>query len=129
MLGFQTAAETSFEAFLAVSAGSTYQRQLEGYAVSLLDQKCTRQDWCVIGFEDDVPVARAALWSLPGEDVPSDSVLIEADWTEPGIDGGSALLAHVHELAAAHGSRDLQHHVDSPPGPPQYQEHESERTR
>ncbi len=40
-----------------------------------------------------------------------------------------SLLAGVDDLAAAHGTEALTHHVDSPPGPPQYQENEDARLR
>jgi hypothetical protein len=55
--------------------------------------------------------------------------LIEADWEDPALSGGHALLAHMHELARALGPVALRHHVDAPAGPPQYQENESARVR
>jgi hypothetical protein len=76
-----------------------------------------------------VPVARAALWAIPDDAIPTDLVLIEADWNDPDLAGGRALLAHVHERAAAIGAATLRHHVDSPPTASQYQEHESARVR
>jgi ribosomal protein S18 acetylase RimI-like enzyme len=129
MLSFLTAEEASMEAFLSVSAASPYQPQLREYAHSLLEQRCTRPEWCLLGLVENMPVARAALWALPDEAVPSDVVLIEANWSEPDLAGAHALLKQTHELAAALGAREAQHHVDSPPGRPQYQEHESERVR
>jgi ribosomal protein S18 acetylase RimI-like enzyme len=57
------------------------------------------------------------------------SFLIEADWEDPALSGGHALLAHMHELARALGPVALRHHVDAPAGPPQYQENESARVR
>jgi ribosomal protein S18 acetylase RimI-like enzyme len=127
MLSFLTGDEASMEAFLSVSEASPYQPPLRDYAHSLLEQRCTRPEWCVIGVAADVPVARAAFWAMPDEEVPSDLVLIDADWSQPQLADGHALLARMHELAGALGARKLQHHVDSPPGPPQYQENESER--
>ena len=124
-----TADEASVEGFLSVSAASPHQPQLREYAHSLLQQGCTRPDWCMLALDADAPVARAALWALPNEAVPSDVVLIDANWAEPDLSGGHVLLKRIHELAAALGARELQHHVDSPPGPPQYQEGESERVR
>jgi hypothetical protein len=50
MLSFLTAEEASMEAFLSVSAASPYQPQLREYAHSLLEQRCTRPDWCLLGF-------------------------------------------------------------------------------
>jgi ribosomal protein S18 acetylase RimI-like enzyme len=129
MVSFLTADKASLDAFLSVSAASPYQPQLEKYAHSLLDQQCTKPDWCLVGSKGGAPVARAALWAFPGETVPSDIVLIDADWSDADLKAGRALLTRTHQLAAEFGAVELQHHVDSPPGPPQYQEHESERVR
>jgi ribosomal protein S18 acetylase RimI-like enzyme len=128
-LRIRTADEASLEAFLAVSARSRFQQQLRDYADALLRQRSTRPEWCVVGFSSRTPVARAALWALPNEGVPSDVVMIDADWHEPELAGGRAVLEHLHELAAAHGAQQLHHHIDTPPGPPQYQEDESARAR
>jgi ribosomal protein S18 acetylase RimI-like enzyme len=127
MLAFVTAEEASMEAFLSVSAASPYHELLQEYAQSLIRQRCTRPDWCVLGLEAGAPVARAALWAPPGQAVPTDIVLIDADWGDEDLSAGRALLDRVHELAGALGAERMQHHVDSPPGPPQYQENESAR--
>jgi RimJ/RimL family protein N-acetyltransferase len=129
VLAFVTAEEASMDAFLSVSARSRYQPQLEDYLASLLKQRFTKPDWCVVGVVGGVPVGRAALWALPGHEVPTDTVLIDADWNDPELAAGRALLVEVHDLAAAHGADALSHHVDSPPGPPQYQENEEARVR
>ena len=117
------------EAFLSVSASSPYQEELREYARSLLEQRCTKPAWCVIALEEGVPVARAALWSLPEQEAPSDLVLIDADWSDDELAAGRALLARMHETAGALGSDVLTHSVDSPPGAPQYQETEDARIR
>ena len=79
MLEFVTAAEASTDAFLSVSARSPYQRQLEEYLASLLQRRSTKPDWCVLGLQAEVPVARAALRALPDHEVPTDIVLIDAE--------------------------------------------------
>lgn len=117
------------DAFLSVSDASPYQGELREYVESLLQQRCTKPDWCVLGLEAGKPVARAALWSLPGQAVPTDIVLIEADWSDEHLSAGQALLTHVHGLAGGLGADALSHHVDSPPGAPQYQENEDARIR
>jgi RimJ/RimL family protein N-acetyltransferase len=129
MLAFATAEQASMEAFLSVSASSQYQEQLREYTRSLLEQRCTKPAWCVLALDDDVPVARAAFWSLPGQDGPSDLVLIEADWGDDELSAGRALLSRMHELAMGLGTDILTHSVDSPPGAPQYQENEDARIR
>jgi hypothetical protein len=94
MLTFATAEEATLDAFLSVSAGSPYQAELREYAESLLRQQCTRPSWCLLAFDSEVPVARAALWALPNEPVPSDIVLIDADWNDPDLADAHALLPH-----------------------------------
>jgi ribosomal protein S18 acetylase RimI-like enzyme len=129
MLAFATAEESSMDAFLSVSAASPYQERLREYADSLIRQRCTRPSWCVLGVEEGVPLARAALWALPDEALPTDVVLIDADWNDRDLAGGHALLTRLHELAGDLGADALSHHVDSPPGAPQYQENEDARIR
>ena len=129
MLEFVTAAEASLDAFLSVSARSRYQRQLEEYLGMLLEKRSTKPEWCPVGMDGAVAVARAALWALPDGDVPTDVVLIDTDWNDADLAAGRLLLSSLHELAIGHGADALTHHVDSPPGPPQYQEHTDARIR
>ena len=129
MLTFVTAQEASVDAFLSVSEGSPYQPQLREYAESLLRQQCIKPAWCVLGLEAGAPVARAALWALPGQAVPTDIVLIEADWRDERLSAGRELLSTMHALAAGLGAGSVGHSVDSPPTAPQYQECEDARIR
>jgi ribosomal protein S18 acetylase RimI-like enzyme len=119
---FVTAEETSIDDFLSVSASSPFQAELRAYAEALLERRSTRASWCLLELDAGVPVARGAFWALPDETVPTDLVLIATDWSDPELDAGRALLVHAEERAAGLGSAALQHHVDDPPGPPQYQE-------
>jgi ribosomal protein S18 acetylase RimI-like enzyme len=126
---FATASETSLEAFLSASERSRYQSELREYAELLLRQECTQLDWCVVGRDGATPVARAALWAMPRQPVPTDLVLIEADWHDRDLASARALLTEMHDRAGALGADSLSHSVDSPPGPPQYQEDEDARAR
>jgi ribosomal protein S18 acetylase RimI-like enzyme len=128
-LRFLTADEASLETFLSASEGSPHQEQLRAYAETLFEHGSTRPEWCLVGLEDGEPAARAALWALPGNLVPTDIVLIAADWEDDELSGGRALMSEVHELARSLGTKALSHHVDSPPGPPQWQENEEARIR
>jgi ribosomal protein S18 acetylase RimI-like enzyme len=128
-LRFVIADEASLESFLSASQGSPYQEQLREYAETLLERGSTRPEWCLVGLDDGEPTARAALWALPGHAVPTDIVLIAADWDDDELSGGHALLPEVHKLAHSLGAKALSHHVDSPPGPPQWQENEEARIR
>jgi ribosomal protein S18 acetylase RimI-like enzyme len=126
---FVAADEASLETFLSASKESPYQEQLREYAETLLQRGSTRLEWCLVGLEDGEPAARAALWALPGHAVPTDIVLIAADWGDDELSGGNELLPEVHELARSLGAKALSHHVDSPPGAPQWQENEDARIR
>jgi ribosomal protein S18 acetylase RimI-like enzyme len=129
MLAFVTAQDASLDAFLSVSDGSPYQERLREYAESLVRQQCTRPDWCVLGLEAGAPVARAALWAMPGQAVPTDIVLIDADWGDESLAAGQAVLERVSSLAGELGADALSHSVDSPPAAPQYQENQAARIR
>jgi ribosomal protein S18 acetylase RimI-like enzyme len=129
VLEFATVDEVSTDTFLSVSSASPYQEQLREYLESLLEQGFTRPDWCIVGLETSEPVSRAAFWAMPGHNVPTDLVLIAVDWAEKDLSAGQALLARLHELACGLGADALAHSVDSPPGPPQYQENEDARIR
>jgi ribosomal protein S18 acetylase RimI-like enzyme len=129
MLEFATAEEASMDAFLSVSDGSTYERQLRAYADSLVEQRCTKPSWCLLALRGNDPVARGALWSLADQEVPTDIVLIDAEWSDDELAAGRAVLSRLHELARALGAGVLSHHVDNPPAAPQYQENEEARVR
>jgi ribosomal protein S18 acetylase RimI-like enzyme len=129
MLAFATAKDASMGAFLSVSEASPYQQQLCEYAESLVRQQCTTPEWCVLGLDEGAPVARAALWAMPGHTVPTDIVLIDADWGDESLAAGQALLERLSSLAGELGADTLSHSVDSPPAAPQYQENETARIR
>jgi ribosomal protein S18 acetylase RimI-like enzyme len=126
MLTFVTADEAEFN---AVSAGSQHRAQLEEYLDSILRQRATRPEWCVVALDGETPIARGALWAPAGQPVPTDFVLLDADWDEPGLASAHALLARLHELARDLGTEALSHHVDDPPAAPQYQEYPEARLR
>jgi ribosomal protein S18 acetylase RimI-like enzyme len=126
MLTFVTADEARFN---AVSAGSAYRVQLEEYLQSVLSQRATRPEWLVVALEGETPIARGALWAPAGRPVPTDFVLLDADWADPSLAPAHALLARLHERARELGAEALSHHVDDPPAAPQYQEHAKERVK
>jgi RimJ/RimL family protein N-acetyltransferase len=94
----------------------------QAYLKTLLEQRCTRPEWMVADGD-----SRAVLWTSPGGEAPSHVVLIETDWGDRHLVAGRALMARVHELAARLGAEELAHTVDSPPVPPQLQEHPEAR--
>jgi RimJ/RimL family protein N-acetyltransferase len=129
VLAFLTADQASIEPFLAASDGSPHQRERRAYLETLVAQRCTSPGWCVVGLDGEVPVARAALWALPGGTVPSHIVLIDTDWADEELTAGRALMSDLHERARGLGAHALEHTVDSPAVAPQYQEHADARIR
>lgn len=129
MLTFVTADEASIDAFLSVSEASPFHDRLRAYLESLVRQGCTKPEWCLVGLDAGRPVARGALWALPEHPVPTDIVLIDADWSDPDLVGGRELLNELHQLARTFGADVLSHSVDAPPNAPQYQENEADRGR
>jgi ribosomal protein S18 acetylase RimI-like enzyme len=126
VLTFVTADEARFN---AVAAGSPYSAQLEEYLASILTQRATRPEWCVVALDGERPIARGALWAPAGQPVPTDFVLLDADWDEPRLAGAHRLLTRLHEQARELGGEALSHHVDDPPAAPQYQEHAEARVQ
>jgi ribosomal protein S18 acetylase RimI-like enzyme len=108
--------------FLSVTADSPNQEQLREYAEALIARRCTNPEWCFVGSSGGAAACRAAFWSMPGQPVPTDLVLIDSDWSERELASARALLAHMHARARELGAADLTHHIDEPTGPPQYQE-------
>jgi RimJ/RimL family protein N-acetyltransferase len=99
------------------------------YLDTLVAAGCTRPEWWVVRFDGDAPVARAALWALPGGVVPTNIVLIETDWADDALAAGRELMTAVHERAVVLGAGSLEHTIDSPAVPAQYQEHPEARVR
>jgi ribosomal protein S18 acetylase RimI-like enzyme len=126
-LTFATAEETSMESFLSVTAASPNQERIRAYADDLISRRCTRPAWCVVGASGGAAVTRAAFWSLPGQPVPTDLVLVDTDWRDDELRSARALLDHMHARARSVGAARLMHHVDEPVGPPQYQDHAADR--
>ncbi len=124
-----TADKASMDAFLSVTMASPHQRQLRDYAESLLQQRCTKPEWCVLAFDGGAPVARAALWTLPGGEAPTDLVLIDTDWDGSDRSAVQAALAKAHDLARELGAQELNHSIDTPAAAPQYQDNERARIR
>ncbi|MFD7308213.1 GNAT family N-acetyltransferase [Promicromonospora sp. NPDC059942] len=87
------------------------------YLAGLLDNGCTRPDWCLVAERDGELVGNVVLWTIPGRSVPMDLVLFE-----PGDDEtAAALLAHAAELARSLGADTQGHVLDAPSQAPQFQ--------
>ena len=87
------------------------------YLSGLLNNDCTRPEWCLVAERDGRLTGNVVLWTIPGRTVPMDIVLLE-----PGDpDTGEALLAHAAALARELGAQTQGHVLDSPAQGPQFQ--------
>ncbi|MBM7493234.1 putative N-acetyltransferase YhbS [Micromonospora luteifusca] len=97
------------------------------YLTDLLAKGCTRPEWCLVAEDDGRLVGSVVLWTMPGNEMPIDVVLLEAPWDDPDLTVGLALLAEAATLARTLGATELGHVVDSPAQAPQFQRHPEER--
>ncbi|MBE1485928.1 GNAT family N-acetyltransferase [Plantactinospora soyae] len=91
------------------------------YLTDLLAKGCTRPQWCLVAEGGGHLVGSVVLWALPGGEVPTDVVLLEAPWADPEPAVGLALLTEAAVVAGRHGATGLGHVVDSPAQAPQFQ--------
>ncbi|GGO21244.1 GNAT family N-acetyltransferase [Micromonospora parathelypteridis] len=97
------------------------------YLTDLLAKRCTRPEWCLVAEDRGRLIGAVALWTMPGNDVPSDVVLVEAPWDDPELTVGLALLTEAANLARKLGATEQGHVVDSPAQAPQFQRHPEQR--
>ncbi|QES51337.1 mycothiol acetyltransferase [Streptomyces venezuelae] len=96
------------------------------YLERLLDSGCTRPEWCLVAEgADGRPAGSVVLWTLPGQTVPLALVLFEVPVDAP--DAGTALLDAAAAKAAELGATELEHVLDSPAQPPQFQRDPEQR--
>ncbi|MFB7371057.1 GNAT family N-acetyltransferase [Streptomyces sp. NPDC056222] len=90
------------------------------YLTQLLDNACTRPEWCLVAEDGDGRLTGSVvLWTIPGHEVPLAVVLFEAPADSP--ETATALLDAAAAKARELGATDLEHVVDSPAQAPQFQ--------
>ncbi|MFI6761837.1 mycothiol acetyltransferase [Micromonospora sp. NPDC050417] len=97
------------------------------YLTDLLTKGCTRPQWCLVAEDDGRLVGNVVLWTMPGHEMPTDVVLLEAPWDDPDLTVGLALLTEAATLARTLGATELGHVVDSPVQASQFQRHPERR--
>jgi GNAT superfamily N-acetyltransferase len=95
------------------------------YFDNLLRRGSTQLDWCMLAERDGTRVGSAALYALPGTDVPASIVLIDAPWTD--ADTAREVVAAVSRRARDLGATELEFALDTPTGPPRFLRHPAER--
>jgi len=113
--------------FIKAAGSPDHQLEVREYLDRMFAAGSMRPEWCFVA-EGDVerPLGRVAFWTLPGMEEPFALVLIDvADGDYAGV--GRSLLRHVLEEARALGAGEIEHVVDDPPMPPQFQNNAQKR--
>lgn len=95
---------------------------MQHYVEKMLSLGSMRREWCFLVESDGQELGRFAFWCLPDAIVPSDIVLVDADWTRADIDQlGRDLIRLAKDTAASLGAIRFGHVLDSPAQAPQWQ--------
>ncbi len=114
---------------LFVEAGGhpEYREEVKQYLTSMFAVGSMRPEWCIVAEDENRHVGRAALWALPGMEEPLALVLLDVPWEYNHLGVGRRLLEDVLAHARALGAEEIEHVIDAPPMPPQFQHHPEKR--
>ena len=105
-----------------------HREEVKRYLESMFAAGSMRPEWCFVAQRGkDRPLGRVAFWTLPGTEKPFALVLLDVPWDGDHMDAGRRLLGDVLEEARALGAAEIEHVLDAPPMPPQFQHHPEER--
>jgi GNAT superfamily N-acetyltransferase len=109
------------------SEGETPEKAagLRAYLDSQLAAGSIRPEWCFVAERDGRQLGRAALYAMPGVDVPASIALLETSWDEPAA--GPEVLRLVAAQARDLGAAELEYALDAPPVAPRFQYHPAEQ--
>jgi RimJ/RimL family protein N-acetyltransferase len=115
---------------LFVETGSPEHREeVIRYLQSMFTAGSMRPEWCFVTQEEveDRPLGRVAFWTLPGMEEPFALVLLDVPWDGDYMGVGARLLEDVLYKARSLGAKEIEHVLDAPPMPPQFQHRPEER--
>lgn len=107
--------------FAALPGQADRNADVRDYVTQMVADSAMRPAWCFVAERGGEAAGAAALWTLPGEMVPLDVVLVEAPWHEPDLATGTHLLRKVLDIARDLGAGTIGHVLDDPPAWPQWQ--------
>ncbi len=113
--------------FVESGGDPAHHGEVRRYLDAMFAAGSMRPEWCFVAEEHGGPVGRIAFWTLPGMEEPLALVLFDAPWREDHRGTGARLLGHALEEARALGAGGIEHVLDDPPMPPQFQHHPEER--
>jgi RimJ/RimL family protein N-acetyltransferase len=113
--------------FVGAAGSPDHRREVEMYLQSMFTAGSMRPEWCFVAQEGDRTLGRVAFWTLPGMDEPFALVLLDVPWDGDYAGAGTRLLKDILGEARALGAAEIEHVVDAPPIPPQFQYHPEKR--
>lgn len=113
--------------FVESGGDPAHHREVHQYLDAMFAAGSMRPEWCFVAEERGGPFGRIAFWTLPGMEEPFALVLFDAPWRGKHRKSGARLLGHALEKARALGAKEIEHVLDDPPMPPQFQHHLDER--
>jgi RimJ/RimL family protein N-acetyltransferase len=113
--------------FVGAASSPDHRKEVEHYLKSMFAAGSMRQEWCFVAEEGDRPLGRVAFWTLPGMKEPFALVLLDVPWEGDYTGVGTRLLGDVLSEARTLGANEIEHVLDAPPMPPQFQHHPGRR--
>jgi len=123
----RTVSAGELDRFVEAAGSPDNRREVEQYLKSMFAAGSMRPEWCFVALdENDRPLGRVAFWTLPGMEEPFALVLLDVPWDDhAGV--GTRLLEDVLDRARYLGAEEIEHVIDAPPMPPQFQYHQERR--
>ena len=115
--------------FVETAGYPDHRREVEQYLQSMFAASSMRPEWCFVvqDEEENRPLGRVAFWTLPGVEEPFALVLLDVTWDGDYMAVGTRLLEDVLGEARNLGAEEIEHVIDAPPLPPQFQYHVAKR--
>jgi RimJ/RimL family protein N-acetyltransferase len=115
--------------FVGAAGSPDHRREVGQYLESMFAAGSMRPEWCFVAQEEeeDLPLGRVAFWTLPGMEEPFALVLLDVPWEGDHVAVGKHLLEAVLGEARKLGAEEIEHVIDAPPMPPQFQHHAGKR--
>ncbi len=113
--------------FVESGGDAVHHGEVRRYLDAMFDAGSMRPEWCFVAEEHGGPAGRIAFWTLPGIEKPFALVLFDVPSREDYREAGSRLLEHALEEARTLGAEEIEHVLDDPPMPPQFQHYPDER--
>ncbi len=122
----RSAADAGLDRFVGAGGDPAHQEEVRRYLDTMFAAGSMRPGWCFVA-EEGTTVGRIAFWTLPGMEEPFALVLFDVDRRGDLRAFGAGLLEYALKEARRMETREIEHVIDVPPQPPQFQHHAEAR--